>query len=267
MIRYAPYPIIINGSYLDEAARALAPLAQSIGGIIGIDLKAALLSNVNRLDYVVDDSPQAKGYEETVRRLLACIGKTAVGMALFRCLPRHIPVWIIPYDSQIQKNFDPRNAVTDLVAADVLEGVKIRYSPELWSVIFGHPYSPPDEVLFHELVHACRYAVLGRAGLKRDPVPDNTDYEEFLALQLQNVYRWQLGVRKLRHNYDSATLGTQEEVERTLWSSDAAMKALEYFRLVDPLVKLSVRTATGYNPFRDLDRLKKKRQDWLNGRR
>ena len=77
------------------------------------------------------------------------------------------------------------------------------------------------------------------------------------------LYYSELGVKKLRHEFSTPRLGTQDEVERTLWTEAESVKALEYFRLVDPLVKLSVRVKTAYNPFRDVDRLKKKHQEWV----
>ena len=178
MIRDEFRPVIINGSYLDEGVRALAPLAQTVGNIIGRDLKTPLLSSANNFDYVEDDSPQAKGYEETVRLLLRGIRNTAVGKELFTSLPRDKPVWIIPYDSLVRKNFDPRNALTSFVNVnDLSQGMRIQYSPEQWSVVYT-PYSAPDEVLFHELVHASRHANFGHRQ-KNDQVPDNGDAEEF----------------------------------------------------------------------------------------
>jgi hypothetical protein len=79
MIRCASHPIAINGSSLDEVARALAPLARAVGEMIGVDLKTALLRNANRLDYGVDDSPEARSYEAPEHHRLTSIGRTSTG--------------------------------------------------------------------------------------------------------------------------------------------------------------------------------------------
>src|SRR5262245_8728693 len=117
MIRDEFRPIIINGSYIDEDVRAVANgrLTQAVGNLIGRDLKGSLLSSANDFDFLEDDRPEAKGYEETVRLLLRGIRNSVVGKELFSSLPLAKPVWIIPYDSLVRKNYDPRNALTRLL--------------------------------------------------------------------------------------------------------------------------------------------------------
>jgi len=265
MIRDEFHPVIINGSYIDEGVRAFAPLARAVGGK---DLERQLTSGANIFDYVEDNSPQAKGYEETVRLLLRDIRNSVVGTELFKSLPRDKPVWIIPYDSLVRKNYDPRNALTSFVDVnDLSKGMRIQYSPEQWSVVYT-PYSAADEVLLHELVHASRHANFGH-NQKNDQVPDNDgDAEEFYAFQMVNVYRSGLGLEKLFHeNKRSPRTGTHAEVERTLSMNVKALQMVEYFRLVDPLCKLIMRLKTRYNPFRDWDRLMQMHQKWVKAGR
>ena len=73
----------------------------------------------------------------------------------------------------------------------------LHFNPDLFSgAASAEPAFAADEVLYHELVHACRY-VNG----KMDAIPMDkhyTDAEEFLAIMLTNIYMSEKGQTKLR---------------------------------------------------------------------
>jgi hypothetical protein len=116
------------------------------------------------------------------------------------------------------------------------------------------------------MVHASRFARIGYDGMNHDPLCDNDDHEEFLAVQVSNVYRSGKQARKFNHNYMTNKLGSKSEVEYTLWSYEPYLRAIESF-LDDPMVKAIARINTDFNPFRDIGRLKQIReQDLQRGR-
>jgi hypothetical protein len=175
-------------------------------------------------------------------------------------LPKELPVWIIPYDSLAQTSFGACNAITSQMSSRLSDGVRILYSPETWaySACGRLPGYRADETLFHEMVHASRLARFGFEGGNHEPLRDNKDHEEFLAVQMSNVYRSEGDAKTFNHAYMTSKLGTQAEVERTLSSPDF-VKALEYFS-GDPFVAAVAKIKTAFNPFRDVARLKEQAQ-------
>jgi hypothetical protein len=87
-----------------------------------------------------------------------------------------------------------------------------------------------------------------------DPLYLMQDYEEFLAVLITNMYRTELGAKKLHREYVYKELVSQAEAEAFLSSRREYIEALEYF-LEDRLVKLLLPLATPFNPFRDFRRL------------
>jgi len=254
MKRITGSPIIINGSAFDDDFRALV---KAIDAWLTPEQRDVLIRRSTRLAYVKDDRPEARIYEERVRALLESrILRTEIGKALLSALPRHIPIWIIRYNALIQENRGECNAVTGQMSSRLSDGVRILYSPETWFYTrCGHtPGYRSDEVLLHEMVHAVRFACFGFEGMNHEPLRDNDDHEEFLSVQMNNVYRSETGGTIFKHHYTSDKLGTQAEVERTLSSPDL-VQALEYF-LSDPFVAAVAQIKTAFNPFRDVARLK-----------
>lgn len=264
MRRFAPYPIHISGSALDEDFRAFVEL---IGPWLSAETKRWLIVRSNKLDYVNDDRPAATLYESRVQMVLAEIKATAVGKLVLGCLPASVPVWIIRYDSLAQPT--GQGAITSQMSSDHTKGVKIQYSPEMWlpgSNGRQYPGYRPDETLLHELVHATRFARLGFDAMNYAPLRDNDDHEEFLAVQVTNVYRSEKKARKFNYNYRSSKTGSKSEVEYALYAYEPFLRAIEGF-LADPMVKSMARIGVEFNPFRDLGRLQQMRaQDLQRGR-
>ena len=254
MLHLKPYPIMISGSTLDEDFRAIV---NAISPFLSADRKEWLIRRSNKLDYVNDNRPLAKLYEEDVRALLeAHILPTEIGAALFKLLPKDLTVWIVRFDDLAQASFGACNAITSQMTSRLSDGVRILFSPETWAyTACGKlPGYRADETLLHEMVHAVRLALFGFEGTNHAPLRMNKDHEEFLAVQMTNVYRSEKKAKTFNHAYMTSALGTQAEVERTLASMDF-VTALESFS-DDPFVAAVARINTPFNPFRDLKRLK-----------
>jgi hypothetical protein len=200
----------------------------------------------------------AKKYEERVRLVLNAIGRTHTGTALFKSLFASAPLWIFPYSglhgycNAITSPFYSKHIPS---GAPEYEGVKINYSPDVFALddCGWYPGSRPEEVLFHEMVHASRS--LNNPVFNNDPLYLMQDFEEFLAVLVTNMYRTELGARKLHRDYVYKELVSQPEAEAFLSSRREYIDALEWF-LEERLVKLLVPLNTPFNPFRDFQRLK-----------
>ncbi|HEX2890780.1 hypothetical protein [Vineibacter terrae] len=254
MLRLKLYPITISGSTLDEDFRSIVT---AIGPWLSATQQDWLLRRSNRLDFVNDPRAPAQRYEEDIRALIeAHLLRTEIGKTLFGMLPKDLRIWIIPYDSMAQTSFGACNAITSQMSSRLSDGVRILYSPETWaySACGRLPGYRADETLFHEMVHACRLARFGFEGNNHEPLRDNKDHEEFLAVQMSNVYRSEGNAKTFNHAYMTSKLGTQAEVERTLSAPDF-VKAIEGF-LDDPFVAAVAKINTAFNPFRDIARLK-----------
>lgn len=254
MLHLKPYPIMISGSTLDEDFRAVV---NAISPFLSADRKEWLIRRSNKLDYVNDSRPLAKLYEEDVRALLqAHILPTEIGTALFKLLPKDMTIWIVRFDELAQESFGVCNAITSQMTSRLSDGVRILFSPETWAyTACGKlPGYRADETLLHEMVHAVRLARFGFEGTNHEPLRMNKDHEEFLAVQMTNVYRSEKKAKTFNHAYMTSALGTQAEVERTLASMDF-VTALESFS-DDPFVAAVAGINTPFNPFRDLKRLK-----------
>jgi hypothetical protein len=145
------------------------------------------------------------------------------------------------------------------IGTGVGSGSDLEFSPESWgpsrsSCYQGEYGSLPDEVLFHEMIHALRN-LQGR----RNPWPtEDKDYgneEEFLAIVATNVYISAKGGTQLRANADGhwplkAPLNTS-----TGFLTDARnLKILKIHQLIwQPTFGDLSHVATAiFNPFREL---------------
>ena len=271
LIHFKPYPIVINGSYLDEDERlpyeVIANLMPFRTRRDNPWTQASI--RANRWDFTPDNRPRAKEYDDRVFRLLTRISHTEIGHALLTCLPKNFPIWIIPYDSLNQRVFSRLAAVTQLKNNNKpSDGVMIQFSPEMWCPMScgGPSGQRADETLLHELVHACRNGniTIGHGQLDFTEVADNNNREEFFAFMLQNVFLSETGEDKLWLQYESSDKGPQADLELYLSTGEDTMTALETFSLYDPLAKWAMRLRRPrFNPFRDLERLKKARADFL----
>lgn len=264
MLKFDPYPITINGSRKDDEIRAKVRARFDKGEINEIQ-KIEELSRLkpNKWDYVADPSPAAVHYEGRVRALLSYIKANTLGHCLLEMLRigGTLPIWIIPFDSdQIEFQGDGNANVTWAPHEYVgTRAVRVAYSFDMFTyAAWGkEPGSRADEVLFHEMVHAYRYANPS-VTMKQDVVlPGYADHEEFLAHQMANVYRSMGGAKKFNLDYKTKKVTTAADCEAALRASNQLIAALELFLGSDPLTKAVAKMKTLYNPFADIERLKR----------
>jgi hypothetical protein len=213
-------------------------------------------------------SGAAKPYEERVRIAVNAIMRTQTGRALLQTyragLSKDASIWIVPYtdDRDYCNSRTGPFYSTDIATGKqwTYEGVRIQYSPDRWAMddCGWYPGQRPEEVLFHEMVHASRSL--------NNPVFDNTnldlmgDYEEFLAVLITNMFRSELGATKFHRDYVYKLLVDQREAELFLSSKRQYIDALESL-LDDQLVTAVTGIRTAFNPFRDFARLKADHSD------
>lgn len=267
MIQFDPYPITINGSKMDDAFREMLAAQVAKGKMTEVEaIEAKSRMNLNKFDYLPDPSPWAAAYEKRISGLLAYIVANKAGRCLLNTLRAKgtLTVWIIPYDSdQVEYGgIDNANVNWAPEAYVGKKAVRLAFSPDTWTYHFHGkmPGSRADEVLFHEMVHAYRFA---RTDIKeriyKGSLPGHyTDHEEFLADQLSNVYRSTRGAKKFTLDYKKKKLGTAAQCEAAIRSSKELLDALALFLSIDPLSKAIAKLETHYNPFRDFERLKRR---------
>ncbi|MGH8516839.1 MAG: hypothetical protein ACREUE_05215 [Panacagrimonas sp.] len=275
MITFSPYPITINGSTKDERIRAdvkrrLEARNLSEPERIGEEIKELIRLQPNDWDYVAENTPQARHYEERVRSFLNEIRRNEVGRCVLDFCMGADPIWIIPFDSaQIENaggSFDA-NVTRSHKSFGGKQAVRVAYTPGHWTFAADGklPGARADEVLFHEMVHAYRFASPRVPARNYDELPHNTDHEEFLAHQAANVYRSLKGARVFNIHYKGKQLASAAECEKGLKSIPGLLEALEGFLRTDPLSKAIARIRTLYNPFADIDRLRRERDESRRG--
>ena len=264
MIKFEPYPITINGSKKDDAIRAEVAARFAKGEITESQkIEELVRLQPNKWDYIADSSPAAIHYEGRVRALLSYIRANTLGRCLLDILRTGgtLPIWIIPYDSdQVEFSGDGNANVTWAPYAYVgTRAVRVAYSFGMFTyAAWGkEPGSRADEVLFHEMVHAYRFANPKVKSRNYNSLPGYGDHEEFLAHQLSNVYRSMQGAKKFNLDYKKKKVTTAAECEAALRSSNQLMDALKVFLESDPLTKAVAKMETLYNPFADFARLKR----------
>lgn len=265
MHMFEPYPITISGSKKDEAVRTPVVARFRKGEITEDQMDDELRRlDPNKWDYIADPSPEAAHYEGRVKGLLSYIRSNTLGRCVLDILRAEgsRPIWIVPYDSEDIRWFGDGNAKVGMVPDSYINkhAVRLAYSFDMFTYAteWGkEPGSRADEVLFHELVHAYRFANRSVHVRYSPALPGYDDHEEFLAHQMSNVYRSMWGARKFLIDYKKKALGTAAQCEAALRSSKPLMDVLASFLGNDPLSKRVAKMKTLYNPFADFERLKR----------
>jgi NleD-like pathogen effector protein (putative zinc metallopeptidase) len=216
--------------------------------------KSALYDATHDWSLMEDITPkysgEIKAYEDQVRRLLGNINGTTIGQTLLRYIqnsPGKSKVWIVPANWTVPKaitygyNFEG-------------EGIRIHINPKS----FG---AEAEDTLFHELVHAKRYAWNEYYRNTFDSAEINGDFssssEEFLATQLENVYHSTRGFSDSYSGYNGGSKKKKEMYSYLAENVDLTI-ALKYFLDNDAFVKeVAEYKRAEYNPFRDFEQIRK----------
>jgi len=252
MRQFAPYPIYINDAdrWEDVRQRQIGEFAARH------DTKMVnwLKGTAKQLYEITEDktpSAAAKAFEDQVYDLLAKkISLTVMGRLLLNALNRNIKYWVVPFDAE-NRRMCKCGAFTFPGAPKEGGGIRVYFNPTDWK----GKWQTPDDILFHELVHAYRMGRIGYAALNRTPMNDYDDAEEFLALQLQNMYLADRGSQRFYIAYKRPWLNSAKDDAYAYYASSAEVPmAFRYFADSEPLatgVSHWKAPANGFNPWRD----------------
>lgn len=200
-------------------------------------------------------SQAARDYEYQVSQVLRLISSTRVGNLLLTLIKNEAckskrKYWIVPFYRRTDGDLCSCMAYTIPTAGD---GVAVHYDPKGETAITERWFSA-DDVLFHEMVHACRIGRIGFANQKMTVMNEYKTAEEFLALHMQNVYLSNRGASRFYRSFkrlESVSKGTAYQD----FADDAVvLMAFRYFVEKDPLAR-EVATwkhpVDSFNPWRD----------------
>ena len=157
-------------------------------------------------------------------RLLDGIMKTRIGSLRIRSMKQSVKVWIVYDGTQL----DGAIAATTpgILPENIGGGVRLYFWPFSWER--GDRLNP-DDVLFHELVHAYRAAWKDTKGMNHRKMTQYQTAEEFLAIHLQNVFMHETGMKKfyLSHIYNSVV--SVDEVYQNIADRMETMEVLAYY--------------------------------------
>ena len=252
MRQFAPFPIYINDGDRWEDVRQ----QQLMDFTARNDQKMVnwLNGTAKQLYEITEDktpSKAAKAYEDQVYDLLQNkIALTVMGRMLLNALDRNTRYWIVPLDEE-NKTHCKCGAMTFPGAPKEGGGIRVYFNPTDWK----GQWQTADDVLFHELVHAYRMGRVGYEALNNTGMTDYTDGEEFLALQLQNMYLADRISQRFYLAYNRPALnGSKDEAYEYYARSAEVPMAFRYFRDTEPLataVSHWKAPANGFNPWRD----------------
>jgi hypothetical protein len=186
---------------------------------------------------------ESLNYEKNVTKQLDIIRSTAIGNLLLDSIKSSVKVWILLDQSGGHAAATTPGALGD----DKGGGVRLYYEPDGFDPKME--YYTPDDVLFHELVHAYR-ASKGEHFSKA--LAEYETAEELLAIQMQNVYMSVRRKKKFYRSHSNPTLVTKNDAYAAIASDRDTLDAFNYFRRHELLaVKVAGMAAPPYNSWRD----------------
>ena len=258
MRQFAPFPIYVNNADHWEAVRQRQ--IREFSAKHDKQMVNWLKGTAKQLYEITEDktpSAAARDFEDQVYDLLEKrISTTVMGRLLLNALDRSIKYWIVPFDAE-NKRLCKCGAFTFPGAPKEGGGIRVYFNPTDWK----GTWQTADDVLFHELVHAYRMGRIGYANLIRTPMADYDDAEEFLALQLQNMYladrhslNFYIAYKRPRENR------SKDEAYDYYSSSAEVPMAFRYFADTEPLARAVAHwkaPVNGFNPWRDQPAIEK----------
>jgi hypothetical protein len=216
-------------------------------------------------------SSESRQYEDEIGRLLTLICSTRIGKFVLDSLNPGKKYWVVPFELS---PFQNAQAATWLASRDEGGGVRVYFTPanNRGDVASGDLRFSDDDVLFHEFVHAYRFGQDGwekrvDKSMNKD---EYTDAEEFVALQLQNVYLSQRRSNRFYLNYRSQRRASKSWAYQAIANDPEVLRALRFWVQRDPLVAGVASwgvLAAPFNAFRDgpsLERIYHLQHDFPN---
>jgi hypothetical protein len=269
MKRFEGYPIFINHFGRWEAVRE-----RLLTEFYGDSHMTSWLDTTGRqLDEVTEDiSPgwEAREYENQVYKLLMLIGSTRIGKLLFDSLNPNIRHWIVPYDSYIERHAGIHLGLTmGIFTPKSGDGIRTYLNPTDFSRTgVADRWLGADDGLFHELIHAYRFGRFASRGLLRnDRMMGYRTAEEFVAVQMQNVYLSYRGGLRFYRDHKTLISVSKGTAYEWLIKDMQCLAALRWFAENDPFVGAVAKwmhPAGSYNPWRDQPILERMWLDEVN---
>lgn len=254
MRQYRNFPIYLNLNFFEPEERQqayskrlkdfhfskdreknMAKLKQEYGvnawDVKVYEIQRAVRSTDKFLHEISNDPGNTGAYEDEIAKLLDGILKTRIGSLLIRSMKKSVKVWIV-YPGM---DLDAIAATTPgILPAASGGGVRLYFWPFNWT---RSDRLNPDDVLFHELVHAYRAGWKDTKGMNHRPMTQYKTAEEFLAIHLQNVFLHETGMTKfyLSHIYNSVV--SVDEVYQNIANGLDTMQVLAYFIYNEPLAR------------------------------
>jgi hypothetical protein len=253
MKQFKPYPIYINYSpkWL-EYARQQADEFQQKGDF---DMMNWMDTTGKRLLEIQEDSPtqsaESLAYEESVIKQLKIICQTAIGKLLFDSLNPEQEFWILYFEDEFQEKCGCAAIASNAVFSRKQGGgVRLYYDPSGFDPTME--YYTPDDILFHEMVHAYRTGRVGYDGQNHKKLNEYKSAEEFLAIHLQNVYLASRGKLRFYRSHENPRLMLKDDIYYSFSNDAEGLKALKYYLKHEPLAaRVAKWNHPIYNPWRD----------------
>ena len=190
---------------------------------------------------------ESKNYENAVFKQLDVVRSTAIGRLLLDSIKSSVKIWIVLDQLKVGVASTTPGVVNDADGG----GVRLHYEPDWFDAKME--YYTPDDVLFHELVHAYRAA---KGEHIYTALPDYQTSEELLAVQMQNAYMAMRGKRRFYRSHSNPSLATKEEVYEGIASDETTLEAFNHFRFNEPLTaRVAAITSPVFNAWRDADKI------------
>jgi hypothetical protein len=193
------------------------------------------------------ETPASKDYENKVHKTLDKILGTPPGKILFDSLNRNEKIWIV-FDED-----GPGAASTTFspLGKEMGGGVRLYFDVDGFDA--ANVWYTPDDVLFHELIHAYRS---GHLRDNRRAMKEYKTAEEFLAIHIQNVYMDYMGRRKYYFSHTNSRLATKDEIYSAIRNENENLFALRHYLSAEPYAReIAALTAPDFNCWRDLGKL------------
>ncbi len=187
-------------------------------------------------------------YEDKITALLEKICQTPPGKLLFNSMLATERIWILFHEG-LSKGVA---ATTPGAMSEKMGGgVRLYFDPDGFDTTME--YYTPDDVLFHELIHAYR-AAKGKHNYRA--MKEYETAEEFLAIHIQNVYMAYMGRRKYYFSHSNSGLATRDKIYNAISSENETLFTLRHYLQDEPYAKaIAQLKEPDFNCWRDLGHL------------
>ena len=199
-----------------------------------------------RLDEIKSQkqTKESKAYEDKVNGVLEQILKTVPGKKLLDSMTPTQKVWIVMYGDEGYA----AATLPGILPADQGGGIRVLFDPDGFDSTME--YYTPDDVLFHELIHAYR---VGKGKDNRKAMKEYKTADEFLAIHIQNVYMAYMGRTKYYYSHTNPRLAEKDEIYKVIRTDQETRDVFKDFLQNEPYAQeIAKLKEPDFNCWRDL---------------